>query len=443
MTSRAYEAGIASNPSAAATNDAAADTTGTRGGTAYATSPYRWVVLIAAIPMFAITQMYWLTFSTISPQAAAFYHTTPLAIASLSMSYMIAYIIFSMPASMLCDRKGIRACFALAALLTSVFALTRGLLYWSFPLVVLSQLGLAIAQPFVMNPLTKLAANWFPVNQRATVTGIGSVAGYVGIAVATATTPGLYRSLGMGGMLKGMGYAAVACSLLLVALMKEEPKVPAGPKAQRDGRFSLRDAMALRHNHDYMLLLVAVMIALGVFNALLTALSDMFVSHGIDSDQSGVIGTAIIIAGIIGGVVLPLASDRTGRRKTFIVFSMTIAIAAIAGLSYMSAYPLLVTCGAFAGFFIMGAGPLIFEYGTEIAYPIPESTSYGLLMGSGQVTGILFILLMYGLQLPNKSMAIPLSVMIALMVVAAFAAIRVRESTLLTDNAHAKDTDMP
>lgn len=109
----------------------------------------------------------------------------------------------------------------------------------------------------------------------------------------------------------------------------------------------------------------------------------------------------------------------------------------------MSAYPLLVTCGAFAGFFIMGAGPLIFEYGTEIAYPIPESTSYGLLMGSGQVTGILFILLMYGLQLPNKSMAIPLSVMIALMVVAAFAAIRVRESTLLTDNAHAKDTDMP
>ncbi|MFT8703863.1 MFS transporter [Bifidobacterium aquikefiricola] len=441
MTSRAYETGIDSDPSTAAmshnatTHNATTHDAATASDTPiYAVSPYRWVVLIAAIPMFAITQMFWLTFSTISPQATVFYHTTPLAIASLSMSYMVAYIVFSLPASMLCDRKGIRACFTLAAVLTSVFAMTRGLLFWSFPMVVISQLGLAIAQPFVMNPLTKLAANWFPVNQRATVTGIGSVAGYVGIAVATATTPALYQAMGMGGMLKSMGYVAILCSLLLVVLMKEEPKVPAGPKAQRNGHFSLRDAMALRQNHDYVLLLVTVMIALGVFNALLTAISDMFVSHGIDSDQSGIIGTSIILAGIIGGVVLPLASDRTGHRKTFIVVSMAIAIVAIAGLSYASAYPVLVICGAFAGFFIMGAGPLIFEYGTEIAYPIPESTSYGLLMGSGQVTGILFILLMYGLQLPNKSMVIPLSAMIALMIIAAFAAVRVRESTLLTDN---------
>ena len=152
MTSRTYEVGIRSDSpmTVPVATSAASSTHGTTAG--YTTSPYRWVVLAAAIPMFAITQMYWLTFSTISPQAAVFYHTTPLAIATLSMSYMIAYIIFSMPASMLCDRKGIRACFTVAALLTSMFAMTRGLLYWSFPLVVLSQLGLAIAQPFVMNP---------------------------------------------------------------------------------------------------------------------------------------------------------------------------------------------------------------------------------------------------------------------------------------------------
>ncbi|MEE8738266.1 MAG: MFS transporter [Bifidobacterium sp.] len=439
MTSRTYEVGIRpdSPMTVPVATSAASSTHGTTAG--YTTSPYRWVVLAAAIPMFAITQMYWLTFSTISPQAAVFYHTTPLAIATLSMSYMIAYIIFSMPASMLCDRKGIRACFTVAALLTSMFAMTRGLLYWSFPLVVLSQLGLAIAQPFVMNPLTKLAANWFPVNQRATVTGIGSVAGYVGIAVATASTPGLYQSLGMGGMLRDMGYVAIACSLLLMVLVKEEPAVPAGPKAQRDSHFSIHDALTLRRNRDYVLLLAAVMIALGVFNALLTAISDMFVSRGMSSDQSGLIGTAIILAGIIGGVMLPMTSDRTGRRKIFIVSSMATAIIAIAGMAYASSFPLLVACGAVAGFFIMGVGPLVFEYGTEIGYPVPESTSYGLLMGSGQITGILFILLMYGLQLHNGSMIIPLSVMIVLMVAAAVAAARVRESALLASSDIAAD----
>ncbi|WP_314686558.1 MFS transporter [uncultured Bifidobacterium sp.] len=434
---------VSSTPSSSASATASASASASSAPTTapaprYVASPYRWVVLAATIPLFAITQMYWLTFSTISPQAAAFYHTTPLAIATLSMSYMVAYILFSMPASLLCDRRGIRACFAVAAALTAVFGMLRGVLYASFPLVVVCQLGLAVAQPFVMNPLTKLAANWFPVDQRATVTGIGSVAGYVGIAVAAALTPTMYESMGMGGMLRAMGWVAIVSALLVMLLVREEPATPAGPRAEQ-GRFRLRDALALRHNRDYVLLLVSVMIALGVFNALLTAIADMFVSRGITTDQSGMVGTAIILAGIVGGVVLPLASDRTGRRHVFIVVAMLLAIVALAGLSYLSSYPALIACGGVAGLFIMGVGPLVFEYGTEVAYPVPEATSYGLLMLSGQVSGIVFILLMYGLQLPDKSMVIPLSVMMALMVVAAACSAKVRESALVRGNAGADE----
>ena len=137
----------------------------------YKAEPYRWVALFCVVPILAVTQLFWLTFSAISDTAAQFYNVTPFSIAFLSMSYMIIYIIMTIPASMLADKKGLRAAFITGAVITAVFGLMRGLCAGSFTLVVIAQIGMAVAQPFLMNPITKLAAAWFPVNERATATG--------------------------------------------------------------------------------------------------------------------------------------------------------------------------------------------------------------------------------------------------------------------------------
>jgi len=52
------------------------------------------------------------------------------------------------------------------------------------------------------------------------------------------------------------------------------------------------------------------------------------------------------------------------------------------------------------GFFLLSAGPIGFQYAAEIAYPIPEGTSNGLLLLMGQIAGILFIFAMDGLKSP-------------------------------------------
>jgi hypothetical protein len=43
------------------------------------------------------------------------------------------------------------------------------------------------------------------------------------------------------------------------------------------------------------------------------------------------------------------------------------------------------------GFFVMSAGPIGFQYAAEVSYPAPESTSQGLLLLIGQVTGMIFV----------------------------------------------------
>ena len=94
------------------------------------------------------------------------------------------------------------------------------------------------------------------------------------------------------------------------------------------------------------------------------------------------------------------------------------------GLSYVNNYTALLVFAGITGFFLMGAGPMIFQYGTELAYPTPEGTAYGLLMGSGQISGIIFILMLYLLRASDGLMTIPLTVLMALMAVAFIVSLR-------------------
>lgn len=397
----------------------------------YKSEPYRWIILLCVFPILAVTQIFWLTFSAISPEAVSYYHTSSLTIALLSMSYMIVYILLTIPASLLADRKGLRASFILGAVVTAVFGLLRGFCAGNFALVLIAQMGMAIAQPFLVNPITKLAAVWFPVNERATVSGIASIAGYVGIIIAMVAAPALYHAFSMSGMLQIFGYISVASALLVIVFLKEKPKVPAGPRGNVNDEFSFSEVPKLKKNRNFMRLLLIVFIALGVFNALLTCISDILTPRGISIDQSGIIGAVIIVAGLFGAVIIPLLSDKLKKRRIFLAISVTMSLFGMLGISYLNNYSALLAASAVAGFFLMGAGPLIFQFGTEVAYPVPEGTSYGLLMGSGQVSGIVFIILLYVLRSKNGMMTLPLTILMAFMVAAFAVSLRVTESTLV------------
>jgi len=400
----------------------------------YRSYPYRWVILFCVFPVLAVTQIFWLTFSAISPEAVEFYNTSALSIAFLSMSYMIVYILMMIPASLLADKKGLRASFVLGSVITAAFGMVRAYCGNSFTLVILSQIGLAVAQPFLVNPITKLAAVWFPVNERATASGIASIAGYIGIIIAMVATPALYRDFSMMGMLKMYGYVSVVSALLVIVLLKEKPAIPAGPRGNVDDNFSLRKVPELRKNRNFVNLLLVVFIALGVFNALLTCVSDMLSPRGVSVDQSGLIGGVVIVAGLLGGIVIPLLSDKLRKRRILLTVSISFALIGIVGLSYINNYVALLVFAGITGFFLMGVGPMVFQFGTEIAYPAPEGTAYGLLMGSGQVSGIVFILLLYILRSSSGRMTLPLTILMALMAVAVIVSLRVKESMLIQND---------
>ena len=156
---------------------------------------YRWVVLGVFMLVNLTMQMLWITFAPITGPAAKFYGVTDLQIGYLAMSFMITYLFLSFPASWVIDTLGFRKAVSIGAVLMGVFAILRGLAGANYTLVLLGSIGIAIGQPFLMNAWTKVPANWFAINERATAVGLVTLANLVGTALGMMLTPILTETL--------------------------------------------------------------------------------------------------------------------------------------------------------------------------------------------------------------------------------------------------------
>ena len=393
---------------------------------------YRWVMLVVFMLVVAANQLLWISFAPITGTAAQFYGVSDLAIGLLSMIFMIVFIIVSIPASWVIDTYGIRVGVGIGAVLTGVFGLLRGVFGADYTGVLIAQIGIAIGQPFVLNAVAKIAGRWFPISERATATGLGSLAIYAGIFVGLVLTPFVVIRLDIPTLLWIYGGIAVLISFLFLALARERPPTPVGPEERS---LVLDGLKRLFHQREFIFLFLLFFIGLGVFNAVTTWIEEIVRPRGFSIDQAGIVGGLMVLGGIVGAIVIPPLSDRMRRRVPFMVLALVGAIPGLIGLTFASSYPLLLASAFVLGAFLLSSGPLGFQYAAEITYPVPEGTSNGLLLLAGQVSGVAFIIGMDALKSPaTGSMTTSLLILIALMVVCLILATRLRESALITDD---------
>ena len=393
---------------------------------------YRWVVLVVFMFVVAINQLLWITFAPITGSAATYYGVSDLSIGLLSMSFMIVYIVVSIPASWVIDTYGIRVAVGIGAALTGIFGLLRGLMASSYTMVLISQIGIAVGQPFILNAVTKVAARWFPIQERATASGLGSLAMYLGIVGGMALTPYLVLQSDIGGMLVTYGVVAVVAAVIFLGAAREHPPTPPCPPGQEERSLVLDGLKQIMHKRDFVLLMFIFFVGLGAFNGVTTWIEDIVRPRGFSITQAGVTGGLMVVGGIVGALVMPSLSDRYRRRTPFLITAMIGAIVGLAGVTVATSYWFLLVSAFILGFFLLSAGPIGFQYGAEVAYPAPEGTSNGLLLLMGQISGTVFI---FGMDLAKSpetgAMTAALAVLIGLMVVGLFVCTRLKEAAAL------------
>jgi len=372
-------------------------------------SSYRWTVLIVFMLVTLTIEIQWLTHAAVVRPAEVFYmgqydQDSFFNIDFLAMSYMILFLVMSFPASYVIDKWGIKKALTLGAVISAISALGKAIFATNFTGVVISQIGLAIAQPFILNAVTAVTVRWFPLSERGIAAGLSALAQYLGIIVAMLITPMLVVSdplladygSGFSGMLWIYGILSVVSSVALIVFIKEHPEgYVRDPHESRPG--FVRGVLHILRIRDMQITLFLFLIGLGIFNAI-SAMTDSISERAGVRDSDGLIGGLMLIGGIIGAVIIPALSDRFRKRRLFLVICLAGMVPGVFGLSFAGAlgletsatYSVLLASSFILGFFVMSAGPIGFQYAAEVSFPAPESASQGMMLWIGQLSGMIF-----------------------------------------------------
>ncbi len=380
---------------------------------------YRWVILIVFMIISFVIQLQWLAHAAVARPAEIFYQGqfnpgSFFNIDFLAMTYMLVYIVMSIPASYIIDTYGIRKAIGLGAAIAGVSGLLKGFYAYSFEMVVIAQIGLAIAQPFILNAVTAVTVRWFPLRERGLAAGLAILAQYLGIIFAMLVTPAFigthpnqpgYGS-GFPHMLMTYGWLTFGAAVLTLLLLKEKPPTP--PAADDLVRHSFfKGIKHILKQRDMVLMIFVFLVGLGIFNAISSMTDAISANLGVQ-DSNGLIGGLMLIGGIFGAIIIPALSDKYRMRKRFLVICTVGALPGVLGLSLTGyfihnpavVYDIALASAFILGFFIMSAGPVGFQYAAEVSYPAPESISQGLLLWIGQISGLLFVA---GMSIKNNA----------------------------------------
>ncbi len=364
--------------------------------------PYRWVVLAVFMFVNLMMQLLWISYAPITGEAARFYGVNDLKIGLLAMIFMIAYVPLSIPESWAIDRWGFRKAVSLGAVLMGVFSLLRGLAGDNYTLVLISTIGIAIGQPFMMNSWTAMPAKWFQSEFRATAVGLVTLAGLIGVALGMVITPLLSQVISIAKVQLIYGAVSVVSALLFLFLAREQPPTP--PSQDDDGsRALMLDGLknALTNRMFWKILLIAF-IGMAIFNGITTWVENIVRPRGFSSSDAGTLGALLLVGGICGAILLPALSDKEQKRKKYLYIGFGLSIPGLLGLTFGLTH-WLVYLSAFAlGFFLTSASPISMQFGAEVAHPTPEGTSNGLFQLSGQIS-VVFVYIMEALKTNSGS----------------------------------------
>jgi predicted MFS family arabinose efflux permease len=345
----------------------------------------RWTVVAGYCAVSSANQMLWLTFAPITTVAAHRYGVSVSSVGWMANVFPLVYVVLALPAGMLLDRW-FRGWLAIGAILTAGGAMIR--IGGGYERVLAGQLIIAVAQPFVLNSLTKLAGEYLVPAKRPTGIAMGSASIFAGLVLALLLGSVFSHSNQIGLLIAiGAVYATAAALAMLVTLRHPGHRETAAVAATGPGRLRLVWA------DPVMRTLTGIVVAgFGVFVAMSTWLQALLKPAGVSSSDAGVLLAEMVLAGVAGSAILPplvarrRAEPRLLRAVVFVTAAGCIALAVRPGLAE----------GAFVMFFVgamlLTALPVVLEI-AERRTGDAGATAAALLWFAGNAGGLVVALI--------------------------------------------------
>lgn len=343
----------------------------------------RWLILASYAIVAASTQLLWLTFAPIDTHAAAAMHTDVGTVGDLAAIFPFVYIVLALPTGRWLDARFEQA-LGLGAALTAGGALLRLLFPTSFGWQLASQLVIAAGQPLVLNAITKIAARYFPDDERVTAISIGTVALFAGILVAALVGGPLFAAGGLPLVLGVQAVPALVGAAALLVALRTAPAFTGNPSASLSLRWLARD-------HFIWKLAGLVFIGMGTFNAVATWLQPIL-AHFEQGEAAGNLVAVMTFAGIVGAALLPPMVAARDRRRLMLAVAVGVSILVFPAIALRHDIGWLGAWLFLEGLLLMSSLPVVLDWSEVHAGPERQGAAVGFLMMAGNLGGLVLVL---------------------------------------------------
>jgi MFS family permease len=391
---------------------------------------YRWVVLAIYMYVAALTQLYWLNFAAIDTYIEELLGIPASSVMWFTLVFPLIQVLLTMPAGVIIDKRGFKYGIGIGVLFTGVFAMLRLLNPSSYAVLLISQIGISIGQPFVLNAVTKLAVTWFPQKEEATAVGLGSLALFIGMMAGLGATPVLVQTLGFESMLLIYGVLGIIGALLFFVLVKPKPSTPPREIEALEEISNWEGIKRILKIRDFVILGFIALIGIGVFNGLATWIEKILNElHQLPMTDAGSISAILIFSGMLGCIIIPIISDKIARRKPFLMLASLIGAMSVTVLIFANGYSMNLVNGIVLGFFLISALPIMLTLSTEITGARFAGISVGYLQLLGNAAAVIIVPVMEILRGATNQFVLPLALLAILLATSFTLTILIKEPT--------------
>jgi cyanate permease len=351
-------------------------------------SKRKWIVLGVYSVSAALSQLLWLNFAPVLSFIQNKYSVDESTASLLILVFPLIYVLLSIPTGAYIDKHGYRRGIGIGAVIMAAFACLR-IYDSSFAIMLVAQTGIAIAQPFIINGISKLVLDWFSKEQSAIATGLGTMGMFIGMAVGMAATPPLIENYGLSGAMMVFAIISVLSALAFFLFVKPNPAGQQTHVTEQAVSF-----LSLLKDLSLLKLFFISFLGLGFFNGLTTWLELILAPHGINSAQAGIAGGVLILGGIVGAGVIPALSDHFKKRKPFLVASIFVATLTLYPLCWGRSYSEVLIFSVLQGFFFLPAFSLLLEMCADLVGEARAASATSILMLMGNAGGVVVVIAM-------------------------------------------------
>ena len=352
----------------------------------------------------------WLTFAPLSTTASIYFSRPVSSINWLSTAFLFAFLPVAPIVLWVLNRHGPKTSILVASALVLVgnwirYAGTRSV---NFPVVMMGQVLIGFAQPFVLAAPTRYSALWFSDSGRVTATAIASLANPLGGALGQLVGP-LWASEDPHSMPKLVLYTSILSTIaaLPAPLIPSSPRTPPSALAA-EPRLELREAMArLPGIRAFWLLVIPFSVYVGAFNSTSSLLNQILAPHAFSELDAGIAGGLLILVGLIASAMISPIVDKTHSHLLVIKLLVPLIAAAYIVLRFLPptrSVPAVYTICAVLGATSFSLLPAALEYLVLVTHPVSAEVTSVIGWSGGQLLGAILIVVMNAMQSAGADM---------------------------------------